>query len=133
MATPEAALTRQLHAPAPVERVARFKRLDLCLLAGIAIALAAIILGLRSTGVSLNYFLQPTGAVIVLGGTFGVILVTTPRQALLHSVQRVMVLISAIAVSLKKKIDEIIKYARHERRGGIFSHQPITYRFQQCA
>lgn len=125
MATSEAALARQLEAPSSIEHQGRFKPPDLSLLAGIAIALTATILGLRFAGVSLNYFLQPAGATIVLGGTFGVLLVTTPRHALLHSVRRVIGLMSATEVNRQALIDEIVVYARHARRGGTFSLVPL--------
>ncbi|MGD1093903.1 MAG: hypothetical protein ABSB35_18190 [Bryobacteraceae bacterium] len=36
----------------------------------------AVIAGMMTTGVRLNYFFQPTGALIVLAGTFGVTFVT---------------------------------------------------------
>lgn len=59
--------------------------IDRCLLAGLLIALGAILAGVASTGVSLRYFLQPAGFLIVLGGTAGVTLIATPRAALRRS------------------------------------------------
>src|ERR1700681_3260401 len=73
----------------PVRRI----RLDGWVLAGIVIALTATIAGIASTGVNLRYFLQPTAAWIVLGGTLGVTLVTTPRNSLRHAVRRVLSLL----------------------------------------
>jgi flagellar motor component MotA len=46
---------------------------------GFVVAAAALIAGVAATGVSLRYFFQPTGILIVLGGTLGVTLVGTPR------------------------------------------------------
>ncbi len=89
------------------------------------IALAATILGLRAAGVSLNSFVQPVAATIVLGGTLGVMLVTTPRHALIHSLHRVTGLLSADDVNRAALIDEIVDYARHARRGGTFSIEPM--------
>jgi len=40
------------------------------MLLGIAIAASALVAGIAVTGVSVNYFFQPTGILIVLGGTF---------------------------------------------------------------
>jgi chemotaxis protein MotA len=101
------------------------KPLDLGLLVGIAIALCAVSAGVMSTGVGLRYFLQPTGALIVLGGTLGVVLVTTPLRALKSSARRVRDLVSHHTVDREKLIEEIIQCARVSRRGGILSLQPV--------
>lgn len=121
MATSEVALAQQLHGSKSIGRRSRPLHIDIFLLVGIGIALGAAILGLRSTGVSFTYFLQPTGAVMVLGGTFGVMLITTPRHALIHSLRRVVALTSASETDRGALIDEIVEYARHARRGGILS------------
>jgi len=87
------------------------------LLAGILIAVGATLIGISSTGVSLSYFLQPTGAIIVLGGTLGVTLVTTPRNSLLHSAQRVLDLLAASDAQPEALIEHIAECARARRRG----------------
>jgi chemotaxis protein MotA len=122
LATSESALTHLKTAPA---RTNQGRHLDLCLLAGIAIAVGAIIVGISCTGVGLGYFLQPTGAAIVLGGTLGVILITTPGHSLLHSLRRVIDLIAAPNVDRAAMIEEIVSYARASRRGGIVSIEPL--------
>jgi chemotaxis protein MotA len=94
-------------------------------LAGVAIALGAIIIGISCTGAGLNYFFQPTGAAIVLGGTLGVILITTPGHSLLHALRRVFDLIAAPNVNREALIEEIISYARASRRGGIISIEQL--------
>ena len=81
-------------------------------------------LGLHAAGVALSYFVQPVAAAIVLGGTFGVMLVTTPRQALAHTLHRVTGLLAPAEVNRAALIDEIIDYARHARRG-LFSIEPM--------
>jgi len=97
------------------------RHVDLSLLIGLAIALGATIIGLCSTGVSLRYFLQPTGAVIVLGGTLGIILITTPRHSLVHSARRVMQLLSEPDIDRDALVDEIVYCAREARRTSILS------------
>src|SRR5689334_11086145 len=64
------------------QKAARTRRLDVSMFFGIAVALGATIAGIAATGVKATYFLQPTGALIVLGGTLGVVIVTTPRTGL---------------------------------------------------
>jgi chemotaxis protein MotA len=121
LATTQAALAGQLQAQNQSKPAKPARRIDLFLLLGITVALAATIAGIRATGVSIGYFLQPTGAVIVLGGTLGVILITTPRRSLFHSFHRVRELINAQEVNREELIDEIIHYARISRRGGLLA------------
>ncbi|HEX4595194.1 MAG TPA: MotA/TolQ/ExbB proton channel family protein [Bryobacteraceae bacterium] len=120
MATPQAALSRPVTTRSTSARARRQSSgVDISFVAGIVIALGATIAGISATHVGLSYFLQPTGAVIVLGGTLGVILVTTPRHALLHSARRIMNLFSADEVNREELIEEIIILARLARKSGI--------------
>jgi len=121
LATSEAALSRQIRTQEPVVRQRRFQGVDLSFVVGVVIALGATIAGICATHVGLNYFLQPTGAVIVLGGTLGVILITTPRHSLAHSARRIMNLFKADEVDRDALIEEIISLARIARRGGIIA------------
>jgi flagellar motor component MotA len=82
--------------------------LDLGMLAGILVAVAATAAGIAFTGVSLSYFLQPVGVLIVVGGTLGVTLITTPRRALVHSLQRVAGLLRPRTTDRATLIEEII-------------------------
>jgi len=86
--------------------------------------LVAVLLALRSTGVNLSYFLQPTGAMIVLGGSAGVMLITTPRHALVHALTRIAGLLSTSEVNREALISEIADLARRARRGGMLSVEP---------
>jgi chemotaxis protein MotA len=97
---------------------------DRWILGGIAIALATVIAGVASTGVNLRYFLQPTAAWIVLGGTFGVTLITTPRKALVHAVQRVFGLLRQPATNREELMDEIVSCVRTARVQGMLALDP---------
>ena len=121
MATSQTALTQQLRVETAAQTSVRRQHVDATLLLGALIAVSATIVGIHSTGVSVAYFLQPTGAVIVLGGTLGVLLITTPRHALLHSLRRAMDLISEPDVNREMLLDEIVECAREARKGGILS------------
>jgi chemotaxis protein MotA len=120
LATPQAVLSGQSREqPAAQRRLS--ERVDLSLLAGVAIAFGATILGICCTGISFLYFLQPSGALIVLGGTLGVILVTTPRHSVMHSLRRVKELLSVPEVNRESLVDEIIDCAKVVRRKGVLS------------
>lgn len=98
--------------------------LDRWILAGLAIAVVTTIAGIASTGVSLRYFLQPTAAWIVLGGTLGVTLVTTPRVSLLNAIRRMLGLIRQPSTNRAKLMDEIISYVRIARVEGMLAMEP---------
>jgi chemotaxis protein MotA len=104
----------------------RGRHFDFTLLLGIAIAVGAAVLGMASTGVGLSYFLQPTGIVIVLGGTMGVLLVTTPGHSLINSARRVVGLFSAPVMNREALLDEIAQLARLARTKGLLAIEPLT-------
>ena len=130
MATSQAALSEAVPAPASQDRVRPSRRIDIVFVLGLAIAFGAIVAGVHSAGISLSYFFQPTGALIVVGGTLGVMLITTPRTSLRHSFGRVLDLIASEEVNRETLIEEIIFYARVARRGGLLSVEPLV---QQAA
>ena len=110
--------------PQPVFRV-RQGGLDGGMLAGIAIAALAVIAGIAVTGVSPRYFLQPTGLLVVVGGTFGVMLITTPCAALMLTWRRVVQLFSdAAAPGREDLIEEIVSYAKLVRMKGVLAIEP---------
>jgi chemotaxis protein MotA len=98
--------------------------LDLWMLAGIAIAALALGAGIASTGVNLHYFLQPTGALIVVGGTLGVTLIANPRRALFDAIHRVMELLRPEKVSREILIEEILGFARSARTMSLLAIEP---------
>lgn len=108
-------------APFPLRSEVRktVHRLDLSLMAGIAVALCAVVAGIVWAKLDLRYFLHPAGVAIVLGGTLGVTLITTPPQALFNSLRRIGGLLSSTPVDRDSLIEEIVEYARLTRREGI--------------
>jgi len=104
------------------------RRLDVWMLAGIAIAVIAMVAGVAATGVNLIYFFQPTGVLIVLGGTLGVTFITSPRAALGHSVRRVAELFSTVSVNREELIEELVSYTRLVRTKGIYALEPLVAR-----
>ena len=122
MASPSATLSTTASTKTPAGSA---QPLDLWMLAGCFIAIAATIAGLAFTRVKLTYFFQPTGALIVLGGTLGVTLMTAPRLSLLRSARRVFDLLRPQAVNRESLAEEIIGYSRIARKTGIISLEPL--------
>jgi chemotaxis protein MotA len=85
------------------------------MLAGIAIAAASVLAGIAYTGVNLRYFLQPAGALIVMGGTCGVTIMATPRHALFDALRRLAGMLRPEEASREALVEEIIGYARSAR------------------
>jgi chemotaxis protein MotA len=118
LATTQAALAEQIRGQASQDTARPARSIDWLLFGGIAVALCAVAAGIRTAGISLAYFFQPTGALIVIGGTLGVILVTTPRNSLIHSIRRVLDLGASHKTDRKALIEQVIFYTRVARRGG---------------
>jgi chemotaxis protein MotA len=98
------------------------------MLLGIAIAVAALVGGLIATGVKLSYFFQPTGVCIVLGGTLGVIFITTPRENLVFSAQRVQELFRPVEINREALIEEIMSLVKLARSRGLLMVEPMLDR-----
>ncbi len=89
------------------------------MLGGIVIAIGAMLAGIASAGIHIGSFLQPTGMLIVLGGTLGVTLVTTPRQALVRATRAAIGLLRSTAENRQSMLEEIITLSRTARAKGL--------------
>ena len=87
---------------------------------GLLAAVGAIIAGVAATGVNLRYFLQPTGLLIVVGGTLGVTLVGTPRGSLARTLHRLRELTTAVPVDRHALFEELIAINRTRRAKGLW-------------
>jgi chemotaxis protein MotA len=125
LATSQAALAEEVRAHTGQDRARPRRRIDLMFVLGIVIALGATIVGIGTAGISISYFFQPAGVAIVLGGTLGVMLVTTPRHSLVHSFHHVMDLVTSEDVSREALIEEIVFHARVARRGSLLAIEPL--------
>jgi chemotaxis protein MotA len=126
LASTQAALTQEVRALTAQERAQPRRRTDLFFVLGLVVALGAVIAGIGAAGISVTYFLQPAGAFIVIGGTIGVMLVTTPKSSLVHSFRRVRDLISCEEVNREALIEEIIFFDRVVRRGSLLAIEPLV-------
>jgi chemotaxis protein MotA len=126
LATTQAALSEEVRAFTAQDRVRPRRHIDMVFVLGLVVALGAIIAGVAAAGISVTYFLQPAGALIVVGGTLGVMLVTTPKLSLFHSFQRVIELILSEEVDRGALIEEIIFYSRVARRSSLLALEPLV-------
>jgi chemotaxis protein MotA len=101
------------------------KRLDRWMLGGILITVSALAAGIAATRVPLSYFFQPSGVLIVIGGTLGATVVTTPKRALQQAARRVLGLVWERGVSRARLVEEIMSYIRVARTKGLLGIEPM--------
>jgi chemotaxis protein MotA len=96
-------------------------KLDAATIGGIALALGGMIAGLLLEGGKIGDVAQITAALIVLSGTFGAVMVSTPMPVLLGAFRRFGSIVMEQSGSPEKAIDEIIGYASKARKSGLVS------------
>ena len=94
---------------------------DLATFAGIALAMAGILGGLLLEKGKMQDVMQATAALIVLGGTFGAVLVTTPLPVVLRAFRGLGNVFFEQASSMGETIEALIQYAGKARKNGIVS------------
>lgn len=96
-------------------------RPDLATLGGIALALSGILGGLILEKGSIQDVTQVTAAMIVLGGTFGAVLVTTPLPIFLQALKGMRHVFLERTSSAGETIETLVKFAMQARKNGIVS------------
>src|SRR6266542_3993679 len=94
---------------------------DLATLGGIGLAMAGIIGGLLLENGSISDVAQGTAAMIVLGGTFGAVLVTTPMSIVMRAFKGLGAVFFERRDSVNEVIELLIQYAGKARKHGIVS------------
>src|SRR5271163_1660282 len=94
---------------------------DLASIGGIVVGLVAIIGGLMLEGGSIRDVAQITAALIVLGGTAGAVLVSTPGHIVAGALGRFLGVFGGSSAPLGPLIDEVIGYAGKARKNGLVS------------
>src|SRR5262249_33406249 len=96
-------------------------RPDLATIGGLLLALAGILGGLLLEGGKITDVAQKTALMIVLGGTIGAVMVTTPLAILTRAVKCLGYVFFEKAQSNEEIIEEIIGYATKARKNSIIS------------
>jgi len=92
--------------------------------AGALLAAGALIGGLLLEGGSLKDIAQYTAALIVLGGTLGAVMVSTPPRKLISAGRRLGQVIFAPKVEPVALLTELVGYAAKARKTGLVSLEP---------
>jgi chemotaxis protein MotA len=95
--------------------------MDLATIAGIILALAAILGGQALEGGHIASILQPTAALIVLGGTAGAVAVQFPAHVLKRALKDIKHVFKPNVSTLNDAIQTIVTLANKARRDGLVS------------
>jgi chemotaxis protein MotA len=96
-------------------------RPDIATLGGLLLAAGGILGGLVIEGGKLTDIAQVTALMIVLGGTIGAVMVTTPLKTLIKAAKCLGSVFFEHAQSPQQIIDEVISYATKARKNSIIS------------
>jgi chemotaxis protein MotA len=96
-------------------------RVDFATLAGIAVALIGIVGGLVLEGGRVSDILSITAAMIVLAGTAGAVMITTPLHQLLSAAGKLTAVAWDRTPSNAGSIEQILLFARQARKSGLTS------------
>ena len=94
---------------------------DMATIGGLAVAAAGLLGGLLLEGGSMKDITQPTAAIIVLGGTFGAVMVNFPMATLIGGFKRLRHVFFDQSASASSMIDELVVYAAKARKQGVVS------------
>jgi chemotaxis protein MotA len=97
------------------------ERPDFASLGGLLVGVGGIMTGLLLEGGKVKDVGQFTAALIVFGGTFGAVMLTTPLPVLLRAARQVKSIFFDRVHSADGVIEEIIEYATQARKQGIVS------------
>ncbi len=95
--------------------------MDLATIIGLVMAFGAVFGGAALEGVHISALVQPTAAMIVLGGTFGATFVCFPLPAIINALKGVKVAFLPAKVDHEQVVKDIINYATKARRNGLIS------------
>jgi len=96
-------------------------RIDLASIGGLALAFSGILGGLLIEGGKVKDIVQFTAALIVLGGTTGAVLVSTPLHVLRGALRRLAGIFLDSSPDYLAATDDVIGYATKARKNGLVS------------
>jgi chemotaxis protein MotA len=96
-------------------------RPDLATILGLIIGVGGVVVGLLMEGGRIQDVAQVSAGIIVLGGTFGAVLVTNPLSVVIRAAKQATCLFMDRVEPITATIDELIEYATIARRQGIVS------------
>src|SRR3984957_5819519 len=99
----------------------RASRPDIASILGILVAVGGIIGGLVMEGGKVSDITQVTAAIVVLGGTLGAVMLTSPMAALIGAAKSLRKVFFEEVIHPEAAVDEVIRYATKARKSSIIS------------
>ena len=99
----------------------RASRPDIASILGILVAVGGIIGGLVMEGGKVSDVTQVTAAIVVLGGTLGAVMITSPMQSLIGAAKSLKKVFFEEVIDPHAAVEEIIRYATKARKNSIIS------------
>lgn len=99
---------------------------DLAAIIGIVVAGGGLIGGLMMEGGKISDIMQISSGLIVLCGTIGAVMITTPLGILMRALKRFGTVFFSKAEATDETIEKIIEYATEARKNGIVSLEQRT-------
>ena len=93
--------------------------MDKATFGGILVGIGGILAGLLIEGGSLTQIMQPTAAIIVLGGTLGAVLIQFPLPVVMSAFRRLAHVFFEPKNDPQSMIQEVVRFANKARREGI--------------
>ncbi len=103
--------------PAPVKSVST--KPDLATIGGLFLAMAGILGGMTLEGGNIAEIAQLTAAMIVLGGTMGAVLISSPLHVAMQAIRKLPFVFIDRVESPGAVIEQIIEFASKARKNGI--------------
>jgi chemotaxis protein MotA len=100
--------------------------MDFLTIVGVVLALGAILGGNMLEGGHIESLLQLTAGVIVLGGTFGAIMVQTPLPVFLKSLKMALWTVFPPKLAQGEAIEKIVNWSNIARKEGLLGLEPLT-------
>ena len=95
--------------------------MDLATVIGLVMGFGAVFGGAALEGVHMSALIQPTAAMIVLGGTFGACFICFPLASIIKAFKDVKIAFLPDKVDHEGVVKDIINYATKARRNGLIS------------
>ena len=95
--------------------------MDKATLGGLVLAIGGIWLGLMLEGGNIGQVLQPTAAMIVIGGTLGAVLIQYPLPVAISAFRRLAQVFVEPEQNAQTMVEILVRYANQARREGIIS------------
>ncbi len=102
------------------------RKLDLATIIGLVVAVGGILGGLILEGGSVREIMAPTALLIVLGGTLGAVMVSTPYYLLRGAMRSLISVFFEKSQSPDAMIDTIVDYSAKARKSGIVCLEQVA-------